>query len=184
MATWFRSASAGCSDPVSADVACASRNLAARTGSAARHFPWSSPLRCRSAGRSRSGCRCSASCADKECACLARGVPARTVVSATPAVPAFLPVEQAVAIQQAEDDPPACDAHHLRERLFLLADEAQRSDGNTVVEVSVGKRRAAGIADQVLAHRPRPRTARSGSSSELESMPVILKPSLARRRVK
>jgi len=65
-------------------------------------------------------------CAEKECACRVCGMPVRALVStAPPPMPAFLPVEHAVTIQQAEDDAPSRDAHYFRKRLFLLADEAQ-----------------------------------------------------------
>lgn len=63
-------------------------------------------------------------------------VPAR----AAPAVPSLLQIEQAMAVEQADREPPARHVQHLGERPRLVADEAQGRDRRAEIEVAIRER--------------------------------------------
>lgn len=73
-------------------------------------------------------------------------MPVRAPVGAAAALPAFLPVQQAVVIEQAQNDAAAGDAHHFVQCLLPAINKTQGRDGDDMVEAAVGERQLAGIA--------------------------------------
>lgn len=85
-------------------------------------------------------------------------MPAGAAVGAAAAGAAFLRAQQARPIEPADGEPPPCHPDAFGDRLAFVVDEAQRGDGQGMVEAGVGKRQRAGVALDPIQRRDGVRT--------------------------